>query len=183
MSASTEPVFLQGQSVSLTALGAGDISEDYLAWLNDADVLRYRTAKAFPTTMAQLKEWIEKIPVRGDLVLAIRTRDERKHIGNIALNSIWWVHRSAELAIMIGSKDVWGRGYGTEAISLLTTHAFKKMGLHRLWAQSPNPSFNTAVAKLGWIKEGTQREAFMIDGKLTAIECWGLLASDREQFR
>jgi RimJ/RimL family protein N-acetyltransferase len=173
-----EPVFLRGASVSLTALGPGDISEDYLAWLNDADVLRYRTAKVFPTTMSQLKEWVEQIPLRGDLVLAIRADEGKKHIGNIALNSIWWAHRSAELAIMIGSKEVWGRGYGKEAIELLTSHAFKTMGLNSLWARSPNPSFNAAVAKLGWIKEGTQREAFMIDGKFTALECWGLLASE-----
>ena len=174
----SEPVFLEGKSVIMTPLGRDDISESYLTWLNDPNVLRYRAPKAFPTTLSQLEEWVQSIPARGDLVLAIRTRDEGRHVGNISLNSILWVHRSAELAIMIGAKDVWGRGCGTEAIGLLTSHAFSVMGMHRLWADSPNPAFNAAMRKLGWTLEGTRREAFHLDGKHVDFECWGLL--DRE---
>jgi RimJ/RimL family protein N-acetyltransferase len=176
--AAPEPIFLQGNAIVLTPLGETDLCEAYLAWLNDADVLRYRIAKTFPTTLSSLKKWIEEISSRGDLVLAIRKRSTRRHVGNIALNSIWWGHRSAELAIMIGAKDVWGRGYGTEAISLLTDHAFSTMGLHRIWAQSPNPAFNASVRKLGWKREGTQRKAFLLDGRFIDIECWGVLVSE-----
>ena len=178
MKQQSEAVFLQGRSVVLVPLGAADVSEDYLQWLNDPEVLRYRAPKSFPTTVAQLKAWVEGISSRGDLVLAIRTADERRHVGNIALNDISWNHRSADLAIMIGAKDVWGRGIGVEAISLLTSHGFKAMGLHRITAQSPNPSFNAAVKKLGWTHEGTRREAFLLDGKFSDMECWGIL--DRE---
>jgi len=178
MIATPEPVFLQGRAVVLTSLGRADVSKAYLAWLNDTDVLRYRVAKTFPTTMKQLKKWIDEIPARGDLVLAIRACATRRHVGNIALNSILWNHRSAELAIMIGAKDVWGRGYGTEAVSLLTDHAFSAIGLHRIWANSPNPAFNAAMRRLGWRREGIQRRAFLLDGKFVDVECWGLLASE-----
>jgi ribosomal-protein-alanine N-acetyltransferase len=173
-----EPVFLQGEKVVLTALGRGDVSADYLAWLNDADVLRYRGPKAFPTTMTQLETWVESLPQRGDLVLAIRTRDERRHVGNIALNTIVWAHRSAELSIMIGAKDVWGRGLATEAIALLTAHGFGTMGLHRLWSESPNPGFNETMRKLGWTPEGMKREAYLLDGVFVDLACWSIL--DRE---
>lgn len=178
MSSSQEAVFLRGRSVELMPLGAADVSQAYLEWLNDKDVLRYRGPKSFPTTMAQLKDWVAGLPSRGDLVLAVRAGNERKHIGNISLNDISYGHRSADLAIMIGAKDVWGHGYGADAIATLTTHAFRSMGLHRLSAQSPNPSFNAAVKKLGWRHEGTRRESFLLDGQLVDMECWGILARE-----
>lgn len=173
-----EAPFLNGERVALTPLGRADASPDYLAWLNDQEVLRYRAPKAFPTTMRELEAWIDALPERGDLVLAIRPRDDDRHIGNIALNSIQWVHRSAELSVMIGAKDVWGEGYGGEAIALLTDHAFDRMGLHRVWAESPNPAFNTAVARLGWIEEGAKRDAFLLDGSFVDIACWSILDNE-----
>jgi len=178
MSNSQEAVFLRGRLVELMPLGAADVSQAYLEWLNDKDVLRFRGPKSFPTTMAQLKDWVAGLPARGDLVLAIRAGSERKHIGNISLNDISWGHRSADLAIMIGAKDVWGHGYGADAIATLTTHAFRTMGLHRLSAQSPNPGFNAAVKKLGWRHEGTRREAFLLDGEFADVDSWGILARE-----
>ena len=81
----------------------------------------------------------------GDLHLAICLRENDLHVGNISLNSVQWVHRHAELSIMVGDKSQWGNGIGTEAIGILTGHGFKSMGLNRIWTESPNPGFNKAV--------------------------------------
>jgi ribosomal-protein-alanine N-acetyltransferase len=175
MNNAREQVFLEGKNIDLMPLGRSDVSAEYLAWLNDPEVLRHRGSRVYPTTIAQLERWIDGLPDRGDLVLAIRTRRERNHIGNISLNTIQWVHRSAELSIMIGAKEVWGRGFGTEAIALLTAHAFSTIGLHRVWAESPNPTFNAAMKKLAWTHEGTKREAFLLDGAYIGFECWSIL--------
>ena len=169
---------IEGRDLRLTVLGRDDVTADYLSWLNDPHVLRFRTPKTFPMTMSQLKSWIEGIPASGDLVLAIRTKIGRRHIGNIALGTIQPKHRSAELSVMIGARDIWGLGYGTQAITLVTGYAFEAMSLRRLWAESPNPAFNQVVRKLGWIAEGIKREAFLLDGAYLDFECWSLL--DRE---
>lgn len=174
----TEAPFLVGRRVMLRPLGRADATREYLAWLNDPAVLRFRAPKAFPTTMAELKAWLAALPARGDLVLAIRMRRGGRHVGNIALNTILWSHRSAELSIMLGARDVWGRGIGREAIALLTGHAFGAMGLNRVWAESPNPAFNRAVEQLGWTREGTKREALLVDGALADVACWSILARE-----
>lgn len=172
------PAFLTTERLTLRALEPADASPRYLAWLNDPDVLRFRGPKAFPSNYESLKAFIASIPGRGDLVLAITLRDTGEHIGNVALNTILWVHRSAELSIMIGEKSCWGKGYGREIIRSVTKHAFGSMGLNRLWAESPNPGFNAAVKALGWKHEGTKRQALLVDGAFVDIECWGLLASE-----
>jgi len=170
--------FLAGARLDLRPLTAADATADYLAWLNDPEVLRHRAPKAFPTTMPALLRWIDRLPERGDLVLAIRERDGGRHIGNVALNTILWVHRSAELSIMIGAREVWGRGYGAEAIELVAAHGFASMGLNRIWAESPNPAFNAAMRKLGWVHEGRKRQGFLLDGAFVDIECWSMLAEE-----
>lgn len=171
----SESIFIEGKDIVMMPLGRSDISPEYLSWLNDGEVLRYRALKSFPTTLAQLEAWIEGLPSRGDLVLAIRTRTERRHVGNIALNTILWPHRSAELSVMIGAKDIWGQGIASDAIEALTAHGFAAMALHRIWSESPNPAFNGVVAKLGWTKEGIKRDGFMLDGAFVDLGCWSIL--------
>jgi RimJ/RimL family protein N-acetyltransferase len=170
--------FLTTRRLLLRGLRPEDQSEEYLGWLNDADVLRYRGPKAFPCSPEDARAYLGSAAARGDLVLAIRLRDGGQHIGNIALNPIAWVHRSAALSIMIGVKAYWGHGYGTEAIYAVSRHAFANMGLARLWAESPNPAFNRAVRSLGWTHEGTKRQAFLLDGELVDVECFGLLKAE-----
>lgn len=177
--------FMETPRLFLRGLRLEDATQGYLSWLNDPEVLRFRGPKAFPTTMETLKTYLMGLGARGDLALAVFLKETSRHIGNITLNSILWGHRSAELSMMIGAKEVWGQGFGKEAIYGVCRHAFKNMGLHRLWAESPNPAFNSAVHSLGWNHEGTKRQAFLLDGNFIDVECWGLLEaefSERPEF-
>lgn len=171
---------LETAELRLRALTSDDASEEYLGWLNDPDVLRYRAPRVARSTMDDVRRYIDGIAARGDLVLAIHLKATGRHIGNIALNTIVPVHGTAELSLMVGAKDVWGRGLAKEAIEVVSGHAFGAMGLRRLWAESPNPAFNAAVKRLGWTHEGTKRCAFALDGGYVDIECWGLL---QDEFR
>ena len=71
---------------------------------------------------------------KDNIFLAIVLKDNKKHIGNIKIGPINWYHRLAEIGIMIGEKDCWGKGYAAEAISLLADFAFSKLNLHKLTA-------------------------------------------------
>lgn len=173
-----QPPFLSGEKVFVRALTEDDVTPAYLYWLNNPAVLRYRSAKAYPSTAHDMMRYISSINARGDLVLAICPKATSNHVGNIALNTILWAHRSAELSIMIGAPDYWGCGFGTEAIQLVTAHAFESMGLYRVWAESPNPAFNAIMRKLGWRHEGTKRRAFMDHGAFVNVECWAVFADE-----
>lgn len=172
--------FIKCGDINLRALTVDDVSQEYLDWLNDSDVLKWRGPKAFPTAPDDVRDYIAG--TRGDqqLVLAIEDAETKQHVGNIALAHIQWVHRSAELNIMIGNANARGRGVGSLAISALARHGFNSMGLHRIWAESPNPAFNGAMKKLSWHKEGVKRQAFLVDGTFADVTCWSLLATDSQ---
>ena len=54
------------------------------------------------------------VQMRFFLPFAIKTTD--KHIGNIKLGPINWIHRYGDISLLIGDKDYWGKGIATEAI-------------------------------------------------------------------
>lgn len=172
-------VYLEGDTVRLRTLTIEDASEDYVDWLNDPIVSRYRGARGgAKATLADVQDYIESIFDRHDVVFAIRELRTGRHIGNIAFNSIHPAYRNAELSIMIGAHDLWGQGYGKEAMELLTQHGFEVLKFHRIWSESPNPAFNAAMKSLGWTREGIKREAFLLDGKFVDFQCWSVLASE-----
>jgi RimJ/RimL family protein N-acetyltransferase len=66
---------------------------------------------------------------RDALVLAIEL--DGRHVGNISLQDIDPVGRSADLAIVL-DRSVWGDGVGSEAAELLVAHGFSALNLHRI---------------------------------------------------
>ena len=151
-------------------------SDAYLAWLNDPEVLRYRAPKSRTMTWDDMVAWLDDVP-EDSRRFAITV--DGRHIGNISLDGIQMEHGTGDLGIMLGAKNVWGKGYGKEAIERLARYGFEQLGLHRISASSPNPAFNAIVRSLGWSHEGTAREAFLCDGKRLNIERWAILATDR----
>jgi len=166
---------IAGSRLTLRKLKISDISKEYLDWMNDKKTQEYTRRRGKKMTMAELKKFIHDSERSKDWHFAIITNKENKHIGNIFLALVDDLNKSADLTIMVGDKDEWGKGYGSEAIELLTEFAFKKLKLHRLSAASPNPSFNALIKKIGWMFEGARREAFKFKGNFVDLSCWSIL--------
>ena len=123
---------MKNLKVHLRPLDKSDLNERYLSWVNDFEVIKYMETGTFPVRMENLEQYYDFMTNSPNhLILAIMVGQE--HIGNITLNDINWIHRIANLGIMIGDKDYWGKGYGIEAIKLMTQHAFSKLNLHKIW--------------------------------------------------
>jgi len=64
-----------------------------------------------------------------------------------------------ELGIALFDEEARGRGYGTEAIALLTAHLFAELGAERVQASTAvdNSAMRRVFEKLGFAKEGVMR--------------------------
>ena len=80
-----------------------------------------------------------------------------RHIGNIKLGPIHWLHRRADLSLFIGERKYWGQGYASEAIALVRDWAFRELDLQKLNAgiYSGNHGSRRAFEKCGFELEGT----------------------------
>ena len=101
------------------------------------------------------------------IFLAICLKSNDEHIGNIKLGPINRFHKRAGVSLFIGEKKCWGKGYATEAITLIRDFAFKKLNLHKLAAGcfEENLGSQKAFLKAGFVKEGIQREHVYLDGE------------------
>jgi len=63
--------------------------------------------------------------------LAIETLDGR-HIGNCAYYNIDDDKGETEFGIMIGDRDYWDKGYGTDAVTTLLNYIFRQTKLNRI---------------------------------------------------
>jgi RimJ/RimL family protein N-acetyltransferase len=63
----------------------------------------------------------------------VERRGDRALIGGGALRGVDFRNRNAWLAIVLGPPAWWGRGYGTEAVTLITRFAFRQLGLEKVY--------------------------------------------------
>ena len=154
---------VRGARLMLVPFGEEHITADYLAWLGDNEINRYsRRFGRPPVTEEEARDWLASL-AEDEHVLAIEA-PELGHIGNIKYGPINWSNLAADISIVIGEVASWGRGFGAEATYLVSRHLFFERGLNRLSAASINPAFIRMVEKLGWQREGVQREEARVAG-------------------
>ena len=161
--------FLIGKKCYLRPLEEADVNDEYARWFNDPAVTRFLGMGKFPITKEGIRASLEDRfrHSKNDVILAIADKKKDLHIGNVALNHINWVHRTADTGLVIGRKEFWGKGYASEAWTLLLRYAFDTLNLHKLIATvvSGHDSSQAALEKLGFKVEGRGREEFFLEGK------------------
>ena len=170
---------IQGKKLCLRGIERSDIPA-FVRWFNDPEVRSY-LQMYMPMSTAQEELWFEaqlKDPDRH--LFGIETL-EGKLIGNLGIEDIDRKNRSATLGIVIGEKEYWGQGYGTEAITTLLRFIFTEMNLHRvsLAVYEYNRRAIRCYEKCGFKMEGQKREAHFHDGEYHDELIMGVL---REEF-
>jgi len=167
-------VFLRGKKTTLRPVLESDISL-FLKWFNDPEIRPF-VMTIFPATEAGEKAWIESLEKKSDTNTVFVIEVKGKAIGIMGLHRINWQSRTATTGAVIGEKEYWNRGYGTDAKMVLLHYAFDTLGLRKI--NSTVKAFNArSVAyslHCGYKVEGRLREQFFVDGKYYDEICLGL---------
>ena len=113
------------------------IHSNYKNWLNNINVNKYMYRGKFPLTDNNIQDIFDSIDRKEKIEWAIYYLEEKNicvHVGNISLENIDFINSSAEIIIVLGEVDFWGKGIGTIAWEMAIRHGFKKLKLHRLYA-------------------------------------------------
>ena len=173
--------FLTGREVYLRPLELADAEGPYLEWINEYEVTRFMETGVFPTTAEGLRRYVESVTASpATVMLAIVERETGLHIGNIKLGPIRWIHRRADMGIMLGDRTRWGRGYGREAVALILGYAFEWLNLNKvtLGVDTDNVAAVRIYESLGFKIEGTQRRHLFRDGAYRDNHVMGFLQED-----
>ena len=173
----SEIYFLETGHLGVRPLREDD-AEEYFVWFDDLEVCRGNSHHRFPESLESVKNYIRHTKEdRTVLVFAIIELASQRHIGNISLQSINYIDRNAELAILCGDKESWGKGYGTEAVQELVRHAFQALNLHRIYLGTldSNLKMQKLALKAGFLEEGRRKDALYKEGTYHDIIEYGLL--------
>jgi RimJ/RimL family protein N-acetyltransferase len=139
--------------------------EAFQRWYADREIAELLRHDLEPLTPTQSRGYFETFilpsSARGTC-FAIHERKSKRLIGTTALTDRTRSREglSALFRIVIGEKDVWDKGYGTEATRLVAEEAFEKMGLSeiRLEVFNHNQRAIAAYSKVGFEVSGEHVE-------------------------
>jgi RimJ/RimL family protein N-acetyltransferase len=142
----------------------------YSRWINDFEVMRYYLDTPRPQTLEERAAWYERINASDlyNIDFLIYELATMRPIGRVGLEDISYQHRRASFGIMIGEKDCWGKGYGTEATRLTLDYGFRLLGLHNIMLSvfSANTAAIRAYTRAGFRVIGARRECRCEGGSL-----------------
>jgi [ribosomal protein S5]-alanine N-acetyltransferase len=159
---------LENERIYLRKLTARDVNERYCGWMNDPQVNRFLESRFQSHSIKSLKAFLRCVQNdKHTVFFAIILKNGDRHIGNIKLGPINTVHSCADIGILIGEKDCWGKGYATDAIVLLVEYAFRSLNLHKVTAgcYAPNVGSLKAFRKAGFLQEGFRIKHCLCEGK------------------
>jgi RimJ/RimL family protein N-acetyltransferase len=182
----TEESLFRGKLVRLSAPREED-AEAFSRWSEDARYLRnLDTDYARPVPAREFAERFNAQRGNAQAVeFHLRTLEEDRLIGFVAVHSIEWNNQSALLAIGIGEPDYRGKGYGGDALQLILGYAFRELNLHRLGLDviANNQPAIRAYEKAGFRREGAMREAVLRDGRRYDRVLMGILRDEWSETR
>ena len=88
-------------------------------------------------------------------------------LGNCDLRNIDYIHRKAEVGIVIGEESNRSKGYGTDALKLLLDYGFNYLNLNNIMlnVRSFNKRVIACYKKVGFKECGRRRKCFFLNGK------------------
>jgi len=173
--------FLESGRIFLREVRPGDVNENYYRWMNDPEVTRFLETRYIPQSLENIAGYVEGMSgKRDEIFLAICLKDSAEHIGNIKLGPINWIHRFADISLVIGDKKFWSKGYGSEAIKTVSRYAFEVLNLHKVKSglYSDNIGSARAFLKAGFTEEGRLRKQWMAHGRFQDEVLLGLCVED-----
>ena len=84
------------------------------------------------------------------------------------LVNINWKDRNAFHGMLIGDKNIRGKGYGYDTVMTMNKYAFEELGLKRLdgnMIEYNEASINLYTKKCGWRIEGVKKSSFFRKNK------------------
>jgi RimJ/RimL family protein N-acetyltransferase len=175
--------FLIGAKIYLRPLERSDAAV-LAPWFNDQEVVR-NTLQFRPLSIGGEELWIENANRNQEITLGIAIRGTDELVGATGLKDLDQRNRHAGFGIVIGRKDLWNKGLGTEATRLIVDWSFATLNMHRLWLHVYE--FNVwairIYERIGFVREGLLREDCYRDGKYWNTVLMAMLRSDWERSR
>jgi RimJ/RimL family protein N-acetyltransferase len=120
---------LVGKKCYLSPIDINDVRK-FTEWLNDLELTVNLTLYNSIINVENEKVFLENLSKEHNY--SIIDLETNELIGNCGFLEVDNLNQTGEVGIFIGNKSFWGKGYGTEALTLLLDYGFKALNLHNI---------------------------------------------------
>lgn len=164
---------IDGKNIRLRSLTKKDFAKTF-KWHNDIELKNLTLSHPFPVTDVQEEEWYNstlKDSSNKNVYFGIEDKLNKALVGIIFLSKINMLHQTCWLGVFIGDKNSRGKGYGKEAVTLVTAYAFNNLNIRKVSLEvvSSNKAAISVYKKLGFVIEGEMKKQVYINGKFENI--------------
>ena len=169
------------ESIVLRDLISNDRTAFY-KWINDDEVVKYSLSLFQKIkTEKEIDTWFDSVLDDKKSVNKAVIFDN-KIIGYAGISSISKINNSGEYFIMIGEKELHGKGIGTFVTKEIINIAFNDLNLNRLslTVSSINDYAIKVYSKAGFVEEGVMRQACLRGSTYHDKIIMSIIREDRE---
>jgi RimJ/RimL family protein N-acetyltransferase len=158
------------EKLTLTKLTIDYISEKYVNWLNDKDVMKYSEQRHIVHTKESCRDYICSLNNTNNLAWAILIKENNIHIGNIQVIVDTYNH-VADISILIGEKNYMNHGYGSEAFLGVVNYLFVFKGMRKVTAgtMSLNKGMLKIMKNASMLDDGVFKDHFIFNGQFADL--------------
>jgi RimJ/RimL family protein N-acetyltransferase len=176
---------IYGERIRLRSVEREDLPR-FVEWFNDPEVRQYM-GRALPMSLEEEEAWFEGLerldPLERPLSIEARRAGSWTHIGSCGLNKHDRRAGTAQLGIVIGDKNFWDQGFGTDAVQTLLDFAFGTINVHKVHLRvfTFNRRAIQVYERVGFVEEGRLREQHYHDGAYHDVLLMGVLRGEWEE--
>lgn len=133
-----------GQKIYLSPVKVGD-AEEYVKWMCDSSIIKGLGKQDMQINLEEEKKYLQQLIDSKALSFSVIDLKSDELLGNYGIFSVDKKNKIADIGGFIGYSTERGKGYGTEAIELVTDYAFNVLNMDTV--QSEVYDFNIASIK------------------------------------
>tara|TARA_B100001059_G_C17795535_1_gene562823 strand:+ start:98 stop:691 length:594 start_codon:yes stop_codon:yes gene_type:complete len=171
--------FREGKITYLRPLLKTDIRPEYLAWLNNPELnINSAHFRAWPTNENDIDDFFNNGQKdNSNIVFAACCKKTGEHFGNLSLNNIDWISRTAAQNANVGIKKFRAIHY-FDCVNTILDYAFNTLNLNKITGGAEDPRTIDFMKRFGYKEEGVLKQQVYRDGEFRDLYLIGGLKED-----
>jgi len=162
---SGKTIILKGDKISLQSVRDENITDEYVSWLNDCEVVRFSNQRFVQHSTESCLDYVQSFMGTDNFFLSVKENKSGRIIGSITAY-VNLHHSTADMGLMIGDRSVWGKGYGLEAWLLLMDYLYSAITIRKITGGTlrDNIGMIKIMERSGMQLEATRNEQEVVEG-------------------
>lgn len=175
---------LVGKTLTLQKFSESDITDSYLGWLRDRELMKFSQQSGRVHTKESCLQYLDSFRDSPNHFWSVKRVDSNQAIGTLTIY-VDTENQIADIGILIGDLSIRGTGAGSEAWGLAIEFCFTDLGLRKVTGGTvkPNLAMRRVFEKHRMLLEAELRQELVLQGQPTDVIRFGILREEWEAIR